>query len=465
MLDNMYQNVISNKLFSFFVCFLAALAGLLFGLDIGVIAGALPFITTEFHVTIHQQEWIVSSMMLGAAIGAISNGWMSKFLGRKNSLIAGALLFVSGSIFCAQSTTPQMLIVSRLIVGLAVGIASYTTPLYLSEIASENIRGSMISLYQLMITIGILVAYISDTAFSVNGNWRYMLGIITIPALILLISVCFLPKSPRWLAAKGYFDDAKRILDRLRESTDQAKNELTEIRESLKLKQSGWMLFKSNCNFRRAVLLGMLLQIMQQFTGMNIIMYYSPKLFEIAGFATVTQKMIGTIIVGVVNVFATFIAIGVVDRLGRRPLLMLGFLIMSIAMFALATILHIGVHTTLDKYLAVAMLLIFIGGFGMSAGPLIWVLCSEIQPLKGRDFGLTVSTSTNWIANLVVGGSFLTLLNKLGNANTFWLYSILNLIFVLLTLLLIPETSNISLEHIERNLMSGNKLRDIGSRK
>lgn len=454
----------SNKRMTFFVCFLAALAGLLFGLDIGVIAGALPFIAKDFAITSHTQEWVVSSMMFGAAVGAIGSGWLSFKLGRKYSLMIGAVLFVLGSVFSAFAPNVEILIVSRVLLGLAVGVASYTAPLYLSEIAPEKIRGSMISMYQLMITIGILGAYLSDTAFSYTESWRWMLGVITIPALLLLIGVFFLPDSPRWFAAKRRFHDAEHVLLRLRNTSAEAKKELEEIRESMKVEQSGWALFKDNANFRRAVFLGVLLQVMQQFTGMNVIMYYAPKIFEIAGFANTTQQMWGTVIIGLINVLATFIAIGLVDRWGRKPTLVLGFLVMAVGMGVLGTMLHMGIHSQGMQYFAVAMLLIFIVGFAMSAGPLIWVLCSEIQPLKGRDFGITCSTATNWIANMIVGATFLTMLNTLGNANTFWVYAALNLFFIFLTLWLIPETKNVSLEHIERNLMKGRKLREIGAR-
>ncbi|MDU4150740.1 MAG: sugar porter family MFS transporter [Enterobacteriaceae bacterium] len=453
----------SNKAMTFFVCFLAALAGLLFGLDIGVIAGALPFITNDFKIDSHVQEWVVSSMMFGAAVGAVGSGWMSWKLGRKKSLMIGAILFVIGSLCSAVAPNVQVLIISRIILGLAVGIASYTAPLYLSEIAPEKIRGSMISMYQLMITIGILGAYLSDTAFSYSGAWRWMLGVIVIPAILLLIGVFFLPDSPRWYAAKRRFHDAERVLLRLRDTSAEAKNELDEIRESLQVKQTGWALFKENNNFRRAVFLGVLLQVMQQFTGMNVIMYYAPKIFELAGYSNTTQQMWGTVIVGLTNVLATFIAIGVVDRWGRKPTLVLGFLVMAVGMGVLGTMLHLGIHSQGAQYFAVAMLLMFIVGFAMSAGPVIWVLCSEIQPLKGRDFGITCSTATNWIANMIVGATFLTMLDSLGNANTFWVYGGLNVLFIILTLWLVPETKHISLEHIERNLMKGRPLREIGS--
>ncbi|MFP1455799.1 sugar porter family MFS transporter [Escherichia coli] len=291
---------------------------------------------------------------------------------------------------------------------------------------------------------------------------------IIIPAILLLIGVFFLPDSPRWFAAKRRFVDAERVLLRLRDTSAEAKREWDEIRESLQVKQSGWALFKENSNFRRAVFLGVLLQVMQQFTGMNVIRrhvlraenlrtggLYQHYRANVAG--------LGTVIVGLTNVLATFIAIGLVDRWGRKPTLTLGFLVMAAGMGVLGTMMHIGIHSPSAQYFAIAMLLMFIVGFAMSAGPLIWVLCSEIQPLKGRDFGITCSTATNWIANMIVGATFLTMLNTLGNANTFWVYAALNVLFILLTLWLVPETKHVSLEHIERNLMKGRKLREIGA--
>lgn len=449
--------------FTWFVCVMAALSGLLFGLDIGVIAGALPFLSKDLHISNHEQEWVVSSMMFGAAIGALAAGWMSSTLGRKKSMLVGATLFIIGSIWSALSPNVESLIFSRVLLGLAVGVASYTAPLYLAEIAPERIRGSMISMYQLMLTTGIVVAYLSDTAFSYSGSWRWMLGVIAVPAVILFIGVLFLPNSPRWLASHGRFNEAQRVLDRLRNTSEQAKQELEEIRESLQVKQHGWALFKNNGNFRRAVWLGMLLQLMQQFTGINVVMYYAPKIFGIAGFSSTSEQMWGTVIVGLVNVLATLIAIGLVDRWGRKPMLTTSFLVMAVGMGVLGTLLHIGVESDFRKYFAVAMLLVFITGFAMAAGPVVWLLCSEIQPLKGRDFGITASTTINWVGNMIIGATFLTMLEKLGNDNTFWCYAVLNMAFILLTIWLVPETRLVTLEHIERNLMKGKPLRDIGT--
>jgi len=444
-----------------FTCILAALAGLMFGLDIGVISGAEQFIQKEFVVSDRTIGWIVSIMMAGAALGALGAGWLSGHLGRKRSLILGAVLFVAGSVLCGVAWSPDVLIVGRFVLGLAIGIASFTAPLYLAEIAPESIRGAMISLYQLMITIGILAAYLSDLGFSYTGNWRWMLGVIAIPGVLFLIGVSVLPDSPRWLMMRGRRPEAESVLHKLRGSVDAIAREIADIEEQLKIPQRGVHMFFQNANFRRSVGLGVLLQVMQQLTGMNVVMYYAPRIFQGMGYATAAQMWF-TVLVGLVNVLATFIAIGLVDKLGRKPILYIGFVVMTLGLGVVGTMMHLGIDTHTEQLFTVAMLLVFIVGFAMSAGPLIWTLCSEIQPLKGRDFGIGCSTFTNWAANWLVGVSFLPLLNGIGQAQTFWLYAAFNAVFIVLTFWLVPETKGVTLEQIERNLMHGKPLREIG---
>ena len=452
---------IPHKVSALLTCILAALAGLMFGLDIGVISGATQFIQAEFGVSDHTIEWIVSAMMFGAAVGAAFAGWLSVRLGRKRSLILGAALFVVGSLLCGGAWSPDTLIAARFILGLAIGIAAFTAPLYLAEVASEDVRGAMISIYQLMITIGIFIAFLSDTAFSYSGNWRWMLGVIAIPGALFLVGLLMLPDSPRWLIMRQRKDEAIGVLQRLRGDPAIVAREAADIEEQLATPQQGWHLFLENKNFRRSVALGIALQLVQQFTGMNVVMYYAPRIFRDMGYDTAMQMWF-TAAVGLTNVLATFIAIGLVDRWGRRPILYAGFTVMAIGLGVVGTMMHLGIAGHVEQAFTVAMLLVFIVGFAMSAGPLIWVLCSEVQPLKGRDFGIGCSTFTNWIANMIVGATFLSLLNGIGHAATFWLYAALNLIFLSFTYLFVPETKGVTLEQIERNLMRGVRLRDIG---
>ena len=444
-----------------FACLMAALAGLMFGLDIGVISGATKFIQQEFQISDQVIEWIVSSMMAGAALGALGAGSLSAKLGRKKSLMLGAILFVVGSVLCGLATSPTMLIFARFLLGLAIGIASFTAPLYLAEVAPENIRGSMISLYQLMITAGILLAFLSNTAFSYYEAWRWMLGIIAIPGVLFLIGVFALPDSPRWLIMAGRKQEAIKVLHKLRGDEKVIQQEVAEIEEQLKVPQKGWSLFKENANFRRSVGLGVLLQVVQQFTGMNVVMYYAPRIFEGMGYDTAAQMWF-TAAVGLTNVLATFIAIFLVDKWGRKPILYTGFVVMAVGLGVVGTMLGMGNLSHGQQTFTVVMLLIFIVGFAMSAGPLIWTLCSEVQPLKGRDFGIGCSTFTNWIANMIVGATFLTMLGTLGQGTTFWIYAGLSVVFIFLVFLLVPETKGVTLERIERNLMQGKRLRDLG---
>ena len=446
----------------YIVALTAALAGLLFGLDIGVISGALPFIGKHFGASDIAKEWIVSSLLVGAVLGTLVSGFISRKYGRKNTIIVSAIIFAIGAVLSSIANSVPILIGVRVFLGIAVGIASFTAPLYLSEMAPQKIRGRLISMYQLMITIGILLAFLSDTWLSYGGHWRIMLGILVIPSTVLFIGVLFLPKSPRWLFLVGRKAEAREVLNKLRESIEEVELEIDEIESGLKAQQNGVKMI-SNPNFRKALFLGIGLQIMQQFTGMNVVMYYAPQIFKDAGFATTAEQMWGTVLVGLINVLATFFAIAFVDKLGRKPILAIGFFVMGISMTFMGWMFHIGVETSsLVQFSAIIALLLFIIGFAMSAGPIIWVLCSEIYPLQGRDLGITISTATNWICNTIVGATFLTLLNNFGDAKTFFLFGGMNIVFIFVLLRFAPETKGVSLEKIEKNLMSGMPINKIG---
>lgn len=454
-----------NRSVIYIIGTIAALAGLLFGMDIGVISGALPFIKKAFHISDLVQEFIVSGMMLGAALGAAVAGRLSRRYGRKITLGVSGCVFIFGAIGCALSWSPEALIAARIVLGVAVGISSYIAPIYLSEIAPERIRGTLISFYQLMIMGGIFLAYLINVAFSYSGGWRWMLGVIAIPAAVMVLGMLVLPRSPRWLADSRRDDEARDVLMRLRGGDrDRVDREMAQIREATRVSRAGWQLFRANSNFRRSAGLGMLLQFMQQFTGANVILYYAPRILKLAGYASKAEQLWGTVLIGLVMTLATLLAITFVDRVGRKPLLYIGFVVMGVCMTLLGVLYAHGLQSDSAKYIALALLGIFVISYAMSAAPMVWILCSEIQPLKGRDFGVACSTVTNWVANMIIGATFLSLLDTLGNAPTFWLYAALNFLFIVFTLLLIPETKGISLEAIEHNLMNGRALRRIGDR-
>ena len=437
----------------------------------GVISGALGFIKSDFSVTDHILEIIVSSLLWGAVFGTLISGILSNRFGRRKTILISAVIFVLGSIICSAASDPMILVLSRFFLGIAVGVASFTAPLYLSEISPQRVRGSMISMYQLMITIGIVLAFLSNTWLAsyatfggvTGGHWRIMIGIIALPAAVMFLGVLFLPESPRWLFLKGEKAKAVSVFERMRLPGDEISREVIEIEESLRVKQNGFQMFLHNPNFRRAIGLGIGLQVIQQLTGINVVMYYAPRIFHIAGYSSTEHQLWGTVLVGVTNVLATFIAIAFVDRLGRKPIMYAGFAVMGLSMVAVGLLFNMDLEKSPALGIwAIGALLLFIIGFAMSAGPIIWVLCAEIFPLSGRDLGVTFSTATNWIVNAIVGGTFLTLLAKLGNGNTFLLYGGLNALFVIFFLFFVPETKGISLEKIEANLLSGKPLRRIG---
>ncbi len=466
----------------FLICLMAALAGLVFGIDIGVIAQAKDFIKQDLDLSDTAISWVVSSMMAGAAAGALSAGILTRRYGRKMTLLVSGLSFVLGSLGCALSGSGAMLIISRTVVGLSIGVASFTAPLYLSEVAPRNIRGTMISMYQLMITAGILASFVintlirkgtysgsaeqagqaaSDFMFSnISLGWRAMFFMTVIPSVIFLLGVLFLPRSPRWLFSVGRDQEAQKVLHGIRTTPEEAEQEAEEIRAAAAScigRTSGIRMFRENKNFRRTVFLGIALQLMQQLCGINIVMYFGPEIIRNAGYTSEFATNMGTIAIGLTNMLATFIAIAYIEKWGRKKILLAGYGIMTLAMGALALFIALG-----QSMAAIISVLVFIVAFAFSAGPVVWVLCSEIQPLAGRDFGITCSTGANWLSNMAIAATFLPLLGCLGNSLTMALYAVCSLISIFVIMKFVPETKGVSLEHLEKNLMQGVALKDLG---
>ena len=448
--------------FVYIVAVTAALAGLLFGIDTGVISGALPFIKQHFKIEESMEGYIVSSVLLGAFLGTLFGSYLSQHLGRKSVLFIAGVVFAIGSLLSASADSPQILIAYRVILGISVGMATFIAPIYLSEIAPKNFRGGIVTMYQVMVYLGILAAFISDTYFTRTGSWRWMLGIICIPAFLMAFLVLFLPRSPRWLIMKNRKYDASKVLSMIRSNTKEIDLEMQEIESSVATASSGYKLFARSKPFRKVVCLGIILQIMQQFTGINMIFYYAPTIWKISGFHTSLQQMWMTVAIGVVNVIACSAAIFFVDTHGRKPLLYWGYLGMAISMFCLALVYTLGPGAAEIKFLAMLSIMGFLITFAFSSGPVIWILCGEIFPLEGRDFGMAIATCTNWVANFILAISFLAALNFLGASVTFLLFAIFNTVCLFFIFYLIPETKGASLEAIEKKLFSGKRLRDIG---
>ncbi|MCE2565918.1 sugar porter family MFS transporter [Komagataeibacter sp. FNDCF1] len=443
---------------------LAALSGVLFGLDTGVMSGALDLIAQEFILSDFQRESMVAIMLLGAAVGVLCAAWMSHAWGRKRTLVLTAGLFVIGPLLCAEATSFRILLFARLLLGLATGATTFTTPLYIAEIADSGRRGAMILGYQLMISFGLLAAFVSDGLFSYFGVWRWMLGIVGFPGLVFMMGVLFLPPSPRWLLAQGRERDARRVLIELRGLPRMVMAERNAIMARLSARRDGVGSFMRDPNCRRAMWLAVGLQVAQQFSGINAVLYYAPRLIGLAGYGHYAQVW-GPVGVGVINLLSTCIATTCVDRVGRRPMLIGGFALMAVAMAGQAIMVAGGIpDMPVMRLLMGGFMLLFVGAFAFSAGPLAWLLCAEILPLRGREFGMACSTFANWVANMLVSATFLTGLELLGVDTVLWIYAGLNALFLVMVVLRVPETRGMTLEQIEAELMRGTRLRALGSR-
>ena len=450
-----------NKKYVYFIGSIAALAGLLFGVDLGVVAGIQPYIKSEWSLSTSQIELCISAILIGAVVGAIISGPLNRLLGRKAILLLSALIFVIGSIGSGLANNYETLIGLRIFLGLALGTATFTAPLYLSEIAPKESRGMMISTYQLMITIGIVVAYISDLYFIHLNNiniisnaqtWRWMLGIVALPSLFMLLIVFYIPRSPRWMAIKGKNSEALKILQRLH-TKEVAQIEMDVINKIVNNSAKLSTLLK-NKKFLGILLLGVSLQLIQQFSGMNAILYYAPSMFSSAGFNHTSAMQI-TILIGIVNVLSTLVAIKFIDTVGRKKLLQIGSSILIFATLCLAILFKHHMSTN-ESLLAISLIFIFIFGFAISYGPVIWTLCAEIFPLQGREFGITCTTAANWIGNTLVASYSLTIMNSIGTNMFYFMLMCFAIVSLLVFKYFVPETKGITLEEIEEQLIQSN---------
>ena len=435
--------------FVFIAALFAALGGLLFGYDTGVISGALIFIKREFGLTTAAEEIVVSGVLLGATIGAIIGGKAADFFGRRRVLLVTAAIFGIGALTSAIAPSPAILIVSRVVLGLAIGLASTNVPVYLSEVAPAHARGWVVSLFQLAVTIGIVIAYLTDYAFAGMEGWRWMLGLAVVPALVFGAGMFFLPETPRWLIRGGQHEVAHRVLIRIRELAD-VDVEIEEIKASLAQQtESGRWVDLLSQQVRPALIVGLGLAIFQQITGINTVIYYAPKILQAAGFNSASGAILATAGVGVVNVSMTIIAMFLVDRAGRRPLLLVGIAGMIVTLGMLGLSFRISNQSVQLAWIAVICLMGYVASFAISLGPIFWLMIAEIYPLKIRGLAEGMAATFNWGSNLLVSLTFLTLVEKLGASSTFLLYAFASVASWLFAYYLVPETKGRTLEEIE----------------
>lgn len=460
----MEAHIARSRSFVFIVSAIAALAGLLFGFDTGIISGALLYIEKDFVLSIEMKELIVSSVLLGAMGASLFSGYLTDRFGRRRLMLVISALFITGTaIACFATIVPEILF-GRLIIGLAIGVGSYTAPLYIAEIAPHELRGGLVSLNQLAITIGILCSYLINYAFThVDSSWRWMFGIGLLPAILLSIGMIFLPESPRWLIKQNQLDKAVKTLQRLR-NTLNIDHELKEIQNSLKVKHPSFReLFKPW--ILPVLFLGAMLGFIQQVTGINTIIYYAPTIFQLAGFHDASSSILATVGIGIVNVISTVFAIYYLDRLGRRPLLLIGLVGMCLSLIGLSLAFYPGAQMSVMRWVAMGCAFSFIICFAFSLGAILWLMVSEIFPLEVRGMAMGVAVFSCWFWNFVVSASFLSLLHALGPSKTFLLYACMCVMSLVFCYYKTPETRGVTLEQIEQNIRKRYPLRHIGQPK
>jgi sugar porter (SP) family MFS transporter len=433
--------------FVLLVASVAALGGLLFGYDTGVISGAILFITKDFALSTKLQEFTISVVLIGCMGGALVAGWLADRIGRRWTLFVAGVVFIAGALVSAFTPGEAILLGGRFIVGIGIGLSSVVAPLYISEVAPSDVRGALVSLYQFAITVGILAAYIVDYALAAGGDWRWMLGIAIVPSLVLCAGMVGMPESPRYLFKTGHERRAREELDRIYTSSVDVAQEERSIRESLKLTGIGPETLRSP-QVRVALFIGIALAVLQQVTGINTVIYYGPQIFQMAGIASNAGSILAETVVGTVNCLMTLVAIFFVDRLGRKPLLYTGLTGMFVALAALAFAFSQAHLSGSLSGIALGSMMLYVGCFAFSLGPIVWLLISEIFPLPARSFGMSVSTLANWVGNFVVSQFFLTMLHYLGTPLTFGIYAALCIVTILFIRTMVPETKRELLEDV-----------------
>lgn len=444
------------------MAFVAALSGILFGYDTGVMSGAILFIVKDFPLTAGENGIVMGAVLFGALFGAIFSGRLTDHFGRKKLLLLVACIFMIGSLATAIAQSISQLIIGRIVVGIAIGVASYTAPLYISEISPQKQRGALVALNQLAISIGILISYIVDYCFAYTEAWRWMLGLGFVPGLCLFLGMLYLPDSPRWILSKGHEGKARKILQKIRGPQADIESEIEAIQATLKKERTRWTVVFSKA-VRPVIWIGFALAFIQQVTGINTILYYAPSILEMAGFESSTTAILATMGIGAIFVLFTIISLPLIDWLGRRPLLIAGLVGMTLTLGALAWLFSQsnGIDPSLHGLALVSMIL-YIACFAFSLGPIMWLMIAEIYPLKVRGVGASLATCVNWASNLLVTATFLKLVQLIGASGTFSLYMIFSILSILFIYFLVPETKGISLEEIEENLFSGKSWRKLG---
>ena len=422
----------------------AALGGLLFGFDTGVISGAIHFIKIEFNLNAYQEGFAVSNLMVACVIGALLAGPIADWTGRKKVLILCAVLFTVSAILSALSRSFTELVIARFIGGMGVGMASVVSPMYIAEISPAKIRGRLVALNQLAIVVGILLSYLSNWLLVDTGinNWRYMLVAEILPAITFLVGLFFIPESPRWLTKEGLEKEALDVLNVV-VGAENADHELQEVKKSLAEKSTS-LKELLHPSLRRVLIVGILFSLFAHITGIDTIIYYGPIIFLESGFKT-DSALLASVMIGITNLIFTFVGMAMVDKAGRKFLLLVGLAGMGISMTLVGLCMQ---SDMISAKWTLLWIMTYIASFAMSIGVVIWVYLSEIYPTRVRGQALSVATMVLWLGNVMLTQLFPVMMERFGGG-TFYIFSFICLLAFIFTWTMVKETKGVSLEEIE----------------
>ncbi|WP_407553014.1 sugar porter family MFS transporter [Streptomyces sp. Pv4-95] len=439
----------SAKRFIVGIAAIAALGGALFGYDTGVVSGALPFMESHFGLTSLGEGIITSALLIGAAFGSLAGGRMSDALGRRASLLWAGAVFIGGAVAVALAPTVPFMAVARFVLGLAVGSASVITPLYLSEIAPPHIRGRLVSFNSLMIVSGQLLAYLVNAVLAHWEAWRWMLGLAALPAVALFVGLFFLPDTPRWYISKDRPEDAAAVLRRTLPAED-VGDELARIAHARGLeaeaRRGAWQELRTAW-VRRLLLVGIGLAVVQQITGVNAVIYFAPKILATTGLGT-NASITATIAVGAVSVLATAVGMSLIDRVGRRPLLIGGLAGMAISLALLGASFQLPPSTGVSV-LVLGLMVLYMAFMQATLNTGVWLLLAEMFPLRVRGLAMGAAVFVMWLVNFAVALAFPVLLDAVGAGVTFWLFGVMCVLSLLFCKRYAPETKGLALEELE----------------
>ncbi len=439
------------------VAVFAAIGGLLFGYDTGVISGALLFMGPDLGLTSLTEGLVTSFLLIGAAAGAFYGGRIADRAGRRLTLIGAAIVFIVGTAGCAFATDVPVMIVARFVLGIAVGAASIVVPMYIGEIAPTAARGRLVSLNSLMIVGGQLLAYIVNAFLAPFEAWRLMLGLAAVPAVVLAIGMLFLPDTPAWYDKHGRTADARKILQRTH-SADDADRELTELRKGREAAaSSGEMGFRAAMRepwIRTAILILIGVAVLQQCTGVNSIIYFAPTLLSDAGLSA-NVAVISSIGIGVISVVAVWVGLRLVDRISRRRLIMGGLAGAVVFLIALGIVFPFTTGNTAMIFVALGLMIAFLAFQQSAVGTVTWLLLSELAPAQARGIAMGIGGIFVWLSNFAIALVFLPLVDAIGTGATFLVFAGLGAAGIVFVRFFVPETKDASLHEIEETLKTG----------